>query len=80
MNRNLQGRLARLEDDARETSGVRRVISDMPLTQEELGQILATGTGPGGEALSIERKGNAIYLLSPLLTEEEWVAKHCAPA
>jgi hypothetical protein len=79
MNRNLQGRLARLEQD-QARDGVRYVISDMPLTREELEHVLAIGSGPNGEALSIERKGNAIYLLSPLLTEEEWAAKFCTPA
>ena len=35
MNRALESRLARLEDKARQKGGVRYVISDKPLSEEE---------------------------------------------
>ena len=68
MNRALESRLARLEDKARQMGGVRYVISDKPLSEEEW-ERRRLGLPPREDYEEPE--------LSPPMTNEEWEREHC---
>ena len=71
MNHNLQGRLARLEDEAKARGGVRYVVSDTPMSEEEW-ERRRLGL-PALEDYEEPKMG-------PPMTEEEWEREFCTPA
>lgn len=68
MNRTLQNRVARLEEEARRSDGVRYVVSDRPLSDAEW-ERGDRAAGARGEAS-----------LGPPLTEAEWDREFCRDA
>ena len=69
MNRDLQRRLRRLEIE-REGSGVRYIVSDQPLSDEEW----ASGPPYPSDALA---GSSVVFLLSPPMSDKEWEAEFC---
>ena len=71
MNRNLQSRLARLEDEAKAKGGVRYTVSRTPLSEEDWKRVQR-----GEPPLDWREEDD----LGPPLTDAEWEAKFCTPA
>ena len=70
MNRNLQGRLARLEDKAKAKSEVRYVVSSTPLSEADWERVQR-----GEPPLDWREEDD----LGPRMTEEEWEREFCTP-